>query len=39
MTAKKDDKVLCGEQGRTMTLKVREALPKDVGRIIARIDP
>src|SRR3989304_2976089 len=26
-------------QMNTMTLKVREALPKDVGRAIARIDP
>ncbi len=31
MTTKKDDKGL--------TLKVKEALPKDVGRVIARIDP
>ena len=29
--AKKDDN--------SLTLKVREALPKDVGRVIARIDP
>ena len=31
MTAEKDDKIL--------TLKVKEALSKDVGRAIARIDP
>ena len=31
MTAKKEDAGLI--------LKVREALPKDVGRVIARIDP
>ena len=31
MTAKKD--------GKALTLKVKEALPKDVGRAIARIDP
>ena len=29
--AKKDDN--------SLTLKVKEALPKDVGRVIARIDP
>ena len=27
------------EEDNTMTLKVKEALPKDVGRAIARIDP
>src|SRR3990172_10886513 len=27
------------EENNTMTLKVKEALPKDVGRAIARIDP
>lgn len=38
MTAKSNSHT-CGERSRTITLKVKEALAKDAGRAIVRIDP
>jgi len=35
----KNSSYTCGERSRTITLKVKEALAKDAGRAIVRIDP
>ena len=35
----KNSSYTCGERSRTITLKVKEALAKDAGRTIVRIDP